>query len=314
MKLQVLFKLLTGELKRLFWSLVIPNIENYQLLDDDMKYFYDSRNLFLETNENFANTLKSNEPKGGGKDYILLHSPEAKGAGDNELDESEEETMHQELISRLKDAFDEPRNYKNKFELDSDSDMDENCLKILDRKENIIEELDDETEKLISTFNLLVRTEGEIEDNVKLSNQEIMLRLENPDVMNSPAHVAKLTKAVKVCLSVIDFFKDQLSEATQEDIHSDQENVAPDSDSEQISSLEVPSMNTRSQEDFTPLVDSRNVRQSSRTPSLLLSQRITRSANQLVEQRKMNPRMKYFVESLKKPRSGKRRRSSTSPQ
>lgn len=276
---------------------------------DATKKYFDSKNLFLETNENFANALNNNEPKGGGKDYILWTSPDRNH--DDESDTDEREAMHLQLTARLKNAFEQPKTYKNNFGFDTDSDTDENCLKIQDKKQPAAEQTDHETERLVSTFNLVVRTTEEVKANEKLSNQEIMRRLENPDFMSTAEHVAKLSKAVKKCMAGFDFFKEQMGEAIYVEEHGEQESTTHSL--EQSSSLEVPSI---TQESASSIDESGNKSRSSSSPSPLKEiqgQRKPRSKKN-VDQPTVNVRMNKFVRQFTQTRSAKRRRTSTSPQ
>ena len=312
---------LTDELKDIFWNQVLPSIVNYQLLSNDIKEYYSLENIFLEVDEKFINTLKNNEPKGSGKDYILWRSPEKSDEDvGTESDAEEDETIHRELTTKLTKTLETQKNYTNHFGSDTDSDTDENCLKIKDKKQEVTEELDNAMEILFSTFNLIVRTKEEAEANEKLSKQEIMSRLSDPNVMSTIEHVINLPRGLKSCMTEIDFFKDQMRETFESPEDNEQENIPPNS--QESGSLEVPSYEEQSsslQETPRPLGDSSNVSQlltSSSSPnksqSQLITPRITRS-RKLVQERTSNKRMQGFVEQFQQPKPSKRPRDSTSP-
>lgn len=261
-----------------------------------MKEYFDPKNLFLLTDNNFPNALKNNEPKGRGKDYIFLKSPE--NYDDDDGIDDEDETINEQIEEQLVDAFENPRKYSNKFNFDTDSDTDENCLKIQPKKQNVLVEVDQETERLVSTFNLIVRTEDELKSNIKLSKTEIMKRLENPNIMSTSENVKKLPKALKLFMGEIDYFKTEMSEAIQVDSEIDSR-----FSKDQTSTLDVPSFQRSSDLSSTKVTNPSYSIQSQ-------SNQASRSKS-LVQNRAINLKMKSFVEKFK---CSKRRRDSTSPQ
>lgn len=221
-----------------FWKQILPNIGHYELLSVDMKEFFSHDNLFIDVeDENFGNCLLNNEPKGGGKDFVLGPVEEV-----NEDEESEEETpagMNQDMVENIRKAFERPQMYKNNFNWETDSEPDDDCIKVTTTKRPQSDDEDDEEEQLTDAFNAVLRRRVlERSSPIKmLTKPEIMELLGDPGAISDGEWLKKLPLGVQSFLQKFQLLRDHFTFAPSHD------NVDPDIQTtvgSEIDVLEVP--------------------------------------------------------------------------
>lgn len=297
-------------MKQIFWEEVIPNIEQYELLDDDMKEYFDRDALFIDANENFYQSLKHNEPKGKGKDFLVNKTAfQDSGPSTSEDEDIDQERLH----AHIKEVFKNPTSYKSNFGWETDSDPDDNCIKIKTMPQETTHEFDD-LKEIARTFNAMLRTE---DDDKELSLEEVKLRLSDADVVSNE-QLSKLPRKLKGYLADYGPLRKHLtgSEATEFAKNDNKENENTSS------SLDVPSTGD-SMLVRTPstagLLDSSNKSLSLRSHSAALTARQHSTpathkprSKRIVDEPSVNPRMERFVKTFIQPL--KRRRDSISPE
>lgn len=304
----------SGHLKQIFWHEVLPNIDQYELLDEDMKEYFNRDNLFLDlNNSNFAGSLNNNEPKGNGKDFMVHDfspevpplSPETEGLDDETLQAQKSET--------IQNAFKNPTTYKSNFGWETDSDPEENCIKIKKTSQEATSEAN-ELEEMARTFNAVLRTES---DENELTLLEIKQLLSDADRISNSEQLNRLPPMLQRYLSDFKQFQKHLHQAEEAefmDNNKENENTS--------SSIEVPSAGdsvlAEKASSNSGLSDASNRLLRSHSTSTLGSkpQHHSTPASQkprskkAVDEPSLNPRMEKFINAFNLPY--KRRRNSSS--
>lgn len=276
--------LLLDDLKLIFWRDVMPNIRDYQVLDDDMRDYFTT--TFLEFSEENIRTIQANEPKVG-KDFVVIRPDESPmDVDDFQLDKP---TEPPEIATKI---------YNRSFGFDSDSEPDDNCLAIKLGEQAPLDYTERMDDSMYKVFNAVLRPKRGQGDSiaVELKASEILERLTDMSVLTKAEAFESLPGGVGKYASQFEFFKKRFQKP----------NAAADGEKDSLPF-----------EEATPLGDISNQRvlRSSavpNTPKALASAPATRQARANEGSRHTsNVRMeswgKQFVAS-------KRRRESTSPQ
>lgn len=310
----------TDELKLMFWTQVMPNIAGYELLSSDMKEYFESTFLDVD-DENLKNTLQNNEPKRG-KDFIIeqptISEEENSSSDDDEANKSDF------MMERVKRAFNNQRNYKGDFGFDTDSDPDDNCVKVVKDQPT---QLDDSNnyDVLAKSFNAVLRVNPDDEQiqMPMIQTQHIMRQVEDPNILSDVEYTKKLPGGLQMFFSRIPFFEKKLEEArTVEQDQSISILDVPDfftsssSDSPGVLLASTPNRNLRSSTAFSQLSDVERKRADAlaknEAPTTPRSRKPRSKKQALVGVGTVNPRMQTFVNRFEFNVS-KRRRDSSSP-
>lgn len=310
-------------MKKIFWSTVLPDIENYQLMRAEMKEYFEGKRYF---NEDMYEKIAASkyEPKKN-VDFKVIASP-SQAPTDIIGDDINL------LRERVRESLKNPRTYKGNFTDDGDQ-LDNNFLAIctMRRPPPTVEGSEAD---LIETFNEALRTQDDVNQGVKLLPKvEILKRLSNPDIICNHDSFKKLPGGVQKFMEKFPFFKELLGKTNSppsppsDDNFNDQEplsgQVLSGASSDKENTMNVPSASSSS---FTPLsgvsnkaVADRVLRSS--TSSVQMRRNLVRSltpttsrghrAKDLVSDPAVNRRMGDFMRNFS---NQKRRRNSTSPE
>ena len=276
----------------------MPNITNYELLSDSMKDYFDRENVFLDfDDEDFGNSLINNEPKGGGKDFQVYRPTDQP---EDETESNIEEPLSSKLVFGHK-------TYKKDFTWDTDSEDDENCLKIKvgQKAPNESFEVDD---SLYKVFNAVLRAKPEdgVSHVKELTPNEIMNKLDDPDTLVTLDDLQNLPSGIKKYAAQFEMFKDLVQDSKAPE---DLLNVSQSSfDVHSQSLLETPSQETSSVLADISNKTNRVLRSSRSMSSTPNRSRVKTDSARLATNQRMQTWMKTFGTS------SKRRRDSTSPE
>lgn len=213
--------MIVDDLKLIFWRDVVPQIEGFELLSDDMKEYFRKDKTLLNMDEDFINSIAHNEPKGGGKDFKIFE-------GDNEGFDESQSDVEEANILEVVEAFKIPKTYKGKFSFDSDSDSDDNCIKIASDKQPEVVQQDGFLQGLIKSFGAILNPNSE----VPLSLPEIRQSLMDPQILSSVDDLKQLPEGIQQFMGQFPMFQTSQQVCTEEWHDDNQENRS--------SSLKVP--------------------------------------------------------------------------
>lgn len=175
----------SNELKTLFWTQIAPNIENYQLLTDEQKEYFDPDNFLVSTNyEELQSVLENNEPKAG-VDFTFHQSTSAYNESIYEQP-TQQSRSHEEMMKSVKDVFKKPNICKSAFGGGDDEDSEEDVHVKENSRINVIakkpETQFDMGENPLACFKALMLTDEDIAEGItELSDEQVFERLANPD-------------------------------------------------------------------------------------------------------------------------------------
>lgn len=277
----------------IFWRDVIGHIDDFQLLTDDMTDYFTQYNLYADTddpafdNQDIFNSIAHNDPKSGGKDFKVCVSPEQ----DNGLDVNDEPVT----LLKVSETFKSSKTYRGTFSIDTDSDSDDNCIKVAPDQQPKAMMVDGFLEGLLKAFSGVLKPN----ESEGMSLDQIALNLANPDVFINDGDLKNLPIGMQQ-------FMDQMFQRGKENYDASSSLDVPSSLSlVQRSSL---SSGTSNQPAFGKVLRSNS---SSSSPLQAASpMRKPRSKKALVPSPASNARMEQFATKFS---STKRRRSSSSP-
>lgn len=308
-----------------------------------MKDYFATADLFVEfESNNVENCLLHNEPQGGGRDYRLIPSLETHQQLIVEA-EVDGKGMSAGNIKKIQDAFASTKRYQGAFAWEADAEPDGSTIDILAPHEELPD--DEPGDPFADAFKAVLRFKNDTEElrHKDMSREEIINRLQDPDMLGDIRCFEQLPKGIQVFMREMSFFKKlfdegmqpfdgegglhgaDLSEASLLDV------PAPLSDSLEVSAkackssslLSISSSTSSSSACSNKARPSRSLRSSSssqvsnrssalaRTKAELQSTPTTRkprSKKQLVEKPKMNPRMGQWIDNFTR----KRRHESSS--
>jgi hypothetical protein len=236
------------------------------------------------------------------------------------------------MLEKIKKAFEQPKQYKNNFSWDTDSEPDENCIIV--REAAPTEEI--EVNLMMDAFNAVMRLKTDPLEvrTKKMLPEEMMKRLSDPEFLSDMSCFDSLPTGVKMFMMQIPFFKEEVAKVAKKDAQIEQQHTAAE-----LSLLDVPSDFSSNQDHSTTAIrasntslalsDISNVAEPSGSDNRILrssssssarSRRIhtptpsrkPRSKKELVKAPAINPRMESFMHGFSKP--AKRRRSTPSPE
>lgn len=236
----------------------MPNIENYELLDDNTKDYFDQNNFMILDDEAFGQNLLTNEPKGDGKDFLMMSS----SLSSNDELETDQDSLN--------DIFKDKMAYKGSFlGYETESDQDEFCIKIRTTKLDQVDETNDIIKSVIKPFNLLLRAENE----GTKSCDETVAAFEDSEIIRSIECLKSFPRGLQDYLLEFGFFQKQTASTGD-----DGENIASQID--ELSELHVPGVSS-SQEDISSMTveESSSQKQSLRDVTNESSYRSLRSSS-----------------------------------
>ncbi|CAO1362600.1 unnamed protein product [Diamesa tonsa] len=286
------------ELKYIFNCTILPNITDYEQLDEDQRRYFNVVEV-LDVDET-EKILLNNEPQVG-LDYKLIKENE-EDSTDSELDDT-----HLEIL--IKDGLKDNKKYHGKFEEDLQRENDDYFLKIkqISPDEDILENEGEMEHELAVIFSAMLTSDDERKQGIKLLNQEqILSRLKTTrDLFARSSNYFngsddEITQQEPPCelVTCSDHNSSGISENSLPDIPA---NLSSSSDPEPLITPDTPA-NLSSSSDPEPLVPKEF--EAYAVPKIK-----TKAA--LVPNPAHNPRMNLFTErftSKKRPR-----RSSPSP-
>ncbi|CRK93481.1 CLUMA_CG007017, isoform A [Clunio marinus] len=323
----------TDELKIMFWKTILPNIHQYELISKEMKIFYNKEKIFLDVDDDhFGETLLINEPKGEGKDFLVYKNKiDLNGSNDVASTCTIEEKSH-----KLQNAFTNPRQYKNRFGADTDSEADENCLNIVANQYVPTQNNNTDEEKLRAAFAAVLISKDQYEQGLKtLSHEEIKKALTDRNILSSMDHFNNLPTGLRLYLSQTSYFKNRV-ETGHAQSHQQQDSSSQSSLGVGILSLDEPlispSLSPQSSidnqagssqrllsKDFSDLSStqqsSENISNQASDSASSSSIRTRSRSKMAISKPAVNVRMESWVKSFSASRkpSSKRRRDSSSP-
>lgn len=176
----------------IFWKDVLPNIDSYEILSDDMRDYF--ANTFFDPDDKFLKTLEINEPVVG-KDFAV-YRPE-----DESMTDAHEPSSQPPEIAK--------KTYTNNF-FDTDSDPDENCLMIKVGEQAPIDDSGQVDDSLHKVFNAVLKIkprEGELEV-MELEPGDILVCLADENVMSDAEGFKGWPSGVRKFAAQYEFFKD----------------------------------------------------------------------------------------------------------
>lgn len=239
-------EIFAGQLKLRFWTSIIPNITQYQLLSDDMREYFNSAELFVDVhNNNVGNSLSNNEPKGNGKDFRLF--PGVLSCYSTSEDEVEEAGgMTDDMLKTVSNAFAQPRRYNGAFSWETDSDEDENTINVaVNQAEHQEDEGENHLKEVTNAFQSVLKFKDDNDEvrNNEMSLTDVMKRLRDPKVLSDISCFDKLPGGIRLFMSGMPFFKKLFDEQEQNLVQQDEPPIANLSEP---SSLGVPSYSSDS--------------------------------------------------------------------
>lgn len=172
----------TNQLKTIFWTQVACNIQNYGLLTNDQKEYFDPDNFMINTDfEELQSVLENNEPKPG-VDFSFWRSTHAYNKTHNETIQQQSK---EEMIQTVKEIFEKPNICKGTFGADDDADNLNEEIEEASRINVIAEKPEIEIdcgEPLIEVFQQMMLTTEDVQSGrTELTVEEVFNRLANPD-------------------------------------------------------------------------------------------------------------------------------------
>lgn len=330
----------------MFWVEIIPNIIQYELLEDEMRDYFGSARKTVDTeNENLAGTLLHNEPKGDGIDFKFFASmPRNDPVSDEETEI--QEGLTDEMLNNIKEAFSQPKTYLGNFTWGNDSEPDENTINIVNEVHQ--EDVErDEAKLLVKTFQSVLRFKNDSEEirNNGMSVPDMMNRLKDPNFLSDMSCFNELPAGFGTFISEMPFFQQRFEQQPPqlEDplpvVHSESSSLnVPeyssssqdcDTSKAQKASSDLPNSYLSSESFSTSRAKpSRSMRSNSSSDGSMSSESAKRAAavakhqmspkpdkprsrKQQVEGINRNPRMQLFMEGFV---ANKRNRDSLSPE
>lgn len=205
-------KIFLDKLKVIFWTEIIPYIEQYELLDDDSREYFESAEVLINIeDENLRNTLIRNEPQGKGKDFKIFTSVPQNDS--NEVEDNQG-GMTSEMLDKIKEAFSQPRRYVGEFAWESDSESDENAINIAVNQCYQEDENEEDAKLLIKTFQAVVRFRDDSDEirHEGLPLPDMKNRLKDPNVLSDMSCFDRLPAGIRAFMSEIPFFSERFDE------------------------------------------------------------------------------------------------------
>lgn len=179
----------SNQLKTIFWTIIAANIENYQLLTDEQKEYFDPDNFLVSTNyEELQSVLENNEPKAG-IDFTFHQSTSAYNESVYEQPALQSH-LHEDMMKSVKDVFKKPTICKSTFggAVDDDDDDDEDTdmhVKENSRINVIAQKPEPEFdigESPLTCFKAMMLTDEDVAAGITvLSDEQMYARLANPN-------------------------------------------------------------------------------------------------------------------------------------
>lgn len=182
----------------MFWSEIIPNIAEYELLTDEMLNYFSHESLFLDVHdENFLRTLKCNEPKAG-KDFVVYRSTDA--------DDADGITAGDEPLTTVA-----KKTYLGDFGWDVDLEDDTEAgarIKVVagQRAPEPEPEEDDSLDKLLSVVLTAALQLNAVKEYKKLSMDEMIELLEDENDLTKPEDFNPLPRGLRKLMTNCKFF------------------------------------------------------------------------------------------------------------
>lgn len=195
------FRAFLDELKEMFWSQIIPNIAEYELLTDEMLNYFNHESLFLDVHdENFLRTLKCNEPKAG-KDFVVYRS--------TDVDDADGITAGDEPLTTVA-----RKTYLGGFGWDMalEDDTDGACIKVIagQRAPEPEPEEDDSLDKVLSLVLTAALQLNAAKQYQKLTMDEMIRLLEDENDLTKPEDLNTLPRGLRKLLTNCKYFATSL--------------------------------------------------------------------------------------------------------
>ena len=178
----------SNQLKTIFWTIIAANIENYQLLSEEQKEYFDPDNFMVSTNyEELQSVLENNEPKAG-VDFTFHQTTSAYNESVHPALQSH---LHEDMMKSVKEVFKKPNICKSTFggadDDDDDEDDEESDMHVKENSRiNVIAQKPesdfDMGESPLTCFKLMMLTDEDVAAGITvLSDEQMFARLANPN-------------------------------------------------------------------------------------------------------------------------------------
>lgn len=225
----------------------MPSLDNYGLMKPEMKEYFEANKYFTEAAFDDIAAGK-HEPKKDVDFKVWTSAGEVPKVVANDFDQCREALLN-------------PKTYKGIFGFDDDEE-DSNCIAVCTTGPLRCE--DDDDCDLVYTFSEALRMKDDTEP---LTQDQILSRLSNPNILRNMDHFKKLPKGLQLYMQQFPYFKEQLRLGNLETSPPSPDQIVDDeassvskfsyasSDKENTSSMAIPSASMSSS---NPLSESSN--------------------------------------------------------